>query len=138
MGGHDLTHRELYIGSWLVDFLFAKEEYDPDEVLEYVFDCGASDYALRQAMNLMALERKNCGFTFANPMMHQAVVFIGPTSSGEEFIDTLVHELHHVAVAIADELGVDLESETPAYISGDAARALAETVCEMGCVHCRC
>ena len=132
-----MKHRKLYIGRWRVDFLFAEEGYDMDEVLEYAYECGASDYALRQAKNLMALERKNCGFTFANPETLQAVVFIGPTSSGSEFLDTLTHEIHHPAVAIAAELGIDLESETPAYIAGDSARELADLICEMGCSHCR-
>lgn len=61
---------------------------------------------------------------------------IGPTTSGAEFQDTLVHEVHHLAVAIAAELGIDLESESPAYIAGDSARALADVVCELGCRHC--
>ena len=129
-------HRTLYIGSWAVDFLFGEEGYDRKEVMEYLYDCGASDYALRQAENLMVLCDKNCGFTFANPELHQAVVFIGPTSSGAEFVDTLTHEIHHLAVAIAAELGIDLESETPAYIAGDSARDLADVICQMGCQHC--
>jgi hypothetical protein len=35
------------------------------------------------------------------------------------------------------ELYFDFESKSPAYISGDAAMALAEVVCELGCDHCR-
>ena len=136
MGGFDLKKKTLYIGRWRVDFLFAEKGYDMDEVLEYLYDCGATDRALRQAKNLMALCEYNCGFTFANPEIYQAVVFIGPTSSGEEFIDTLVHETHHLAVAIAAGLGIDLESETPAYIAGDSARDLADIICQMGCRHC--
>lgn len=131
-----MKYRTLYIGRWVVDFLFGEEGYDIDEVLEQLYGCGASDYALRQAKNLMTLCEYNCGMTFANPETFTAIVFIGPTSSGGEFIDTLVHEVHHLAVAIADSLGIDLESEGPAYIAGDTARELAKTVCDMGC--CRC
>ena len=131
-----MLHKVLYIGRWKVDFLFAREGYDIEEVLEYAYDCGATDKVLRQARNLLVLDRKNCGFTFANLEITRAVVFIGPTSSSSEFIDTLVHEIHHLAVAIAEELGIDLESETPAYIAGDATRELADVICEMGCPHC--
>ena len=46
---------------------------------------------------------------------------------------SFVHEVHHLAVAIADSLGYDLESEAHAYIAGDAALALAKTICELGC-----
>ena len=132
-----MEHKVLYIGSWKVDFLFGEKGYDRKEVMEYLYECGASDYALRQAENLMVMCEWNCGFTYADPMTHQAVVFIGPTSSGEEFVDTLVHEVHHLAVAIAADLGIDLESETPAYIAGDSARDLADIICQMGCRHCR-
>lgn len=131
-----MEHRNLYIGHWNVEFLFAEEGYDQGEVMESLYECGANDYTIRQAANLMALCEWNCGFTFADPEGCRAVVFIGPTSSGAEFIDTFTHELHHLAVAIASEIGIDLESETPAYIAGDAARDLAGIVCELGC--CRC
>lgn len=46
-------------------------------------------------------------------------------------------EIPHLAVAIAKSLGVNLEGETPAYISGDSARELAGIVCELGCDQCR-
>lgn len=51
--------------------------------------------------------------------------------------NTLTHEIHHLAVAIARELGIDLESETPAYIAGDTMREFADVVCRLGCEHCR-
>lgn len=38
-----------------------------------------------------------------------------------------------IANDIAEELGYDLDAEMPAYLSGDAARALAEDVCRLGC-----
>ena len=131
-----MTHKVLYIGRWAVDFLFGEKGYDRKEVLDYLYDCGASDYTLRHAENLMVMCEWNCGFTYADPETQRAVVFIGPTSSGDEFIDTLTHEIHHLAVAIAAGLGIDLESETPAYIAGDSARDLADIICQMGCRHC--
>lgn len=97
---------------------------------------GAGAPVMRQAMGLMESGKVNTGFTFSNPYEHVALVAIGPTSNGEEFQDTLIHEIHHLAVAIASELGIDLESETPAYIAGDSARALAGVVCELGCSKC--
>ena len=90
-----------------------------------------------EAEELMSDGGYNTGFTYANPDIHRAVVVVGPTSSGAEFTNTLTHEIHHLAVAIASELGIDLESETPAYLAGDSAMALAEVVCELGCEHCR-
>lgn len=68
--------------------------------------------------------------------MKEALVVIGPTTSSAEFLDTLTHEIHHLAVVVANSLGIDLESETPAYISGDSTRALADVVCRLGCDNC--
>lgn len=117
----------------MVDFLFSTGGYDIDGILACLRDADATRSILNQAEDLMRSCEYNCGFTFANPFRKRAVVLIGPTSSGAEFIDTLVHEVHHLAVAIATELGIDLEGESPAYISGDSARALADVICRMGC-----
>lgn len=121
----------------MVDFLFSKLDYDDEAVLACLYEIDADFEVMRQANRIMEDDKLNCGFTFSNPDLKRALVVIGPTSSGKEFIDTLTHEVHHLAVAIADSLGHDLESEVPAYLAGDAARALAETVCEFGCSHCR-
>jgi hypothetical protein len=62
---------------------------------------------------------------------------VGPTTSGKQFVNTFVHEVRHVADAIAKSIGYELDAEGPAYLSGDAAMALAEVLCELGCEHCR-
>ena len=131
-----MKKRELYIGRWSVEFYFAEEDYDMDMLLDRLYDFGAPASVMRQAMDLMESGKDNTGFTFTNPYEHCALIAIGPSSDGSEFVNTLVHEVHHLAVTIASELGVDLEGETPAYIAGDSALALAETICEMGCKHC--
>lgn len=129
--------RTLKIGRWIVDFLFFVDRFDEDGVIACLRDCGAGKNAIAQAEDLMASCDYNCGFTYSNPATFRALVVTGPTTSSEEFQDTFVHEIHHLAVAIASELGIDLESETPAYIAGDSARALADVVCRLGCRHCR-
>lgn len=128
-----MIRRDLSIGRWHVEFYFAPDGYDTDELLDRLYDLGASSSTMREALSLMESGRPNTGFTFPNPYEYDAMVVIGPTTSGAEFQDTLVHEVHHLAVAIADELGVDLEGETPAYIAGDSARDLADVICALGC-----
>ena len=131
-----MEKRALAIGRWYVEFYFAPDGYDKDTLIDRLFDFGASVKTMREAMDLMAGGGKNTGFTFSNPEEKLALVAIGPTSSADEFIDTLVHEVHHLAVAIASELGIDLESEGPAYIAGDSAKVLAKVICSLGCTHC--
>ena len=131
-----MIHRVLRVLDWVVDFLFAKLDYDDEGVLACLYEIDADYDVLRQVNRIMDSDKLNCGFTFANPDLRRAVVVIGPSSSSKEFLNTTVHEIHHLAVAIADSLGYDLEGETPAYLAGDSALALAETICELGYPHC--
>lgn len=80
--------------------------------------------------------RYNRGFTFNNPDLKRSVVVVGPTTSGKQFQNSFTHELRHLADGIAKYIGVDLDSETPAYITGDTAMELADVVCRMGCDEC--
>lgn len=132
-----MIHRVLTIGRWDIDFLFAEDGYDKQAVLYCLYEAYAPEDIIEQAKELMYGCEYNCGFTYSNTYRKRAVILIGPTTSGEEFQDTFVHELHHLAVAIAEGLGIDLESETPAYIAGDSARELADVVCNFGCRHCK-
>lgn len=131
-----MIKRSLIIGEWVVDFLFAKLDYDDEGVLACLYSIDADYDIMRKVNKIMDSGKLNCGFTFANPDLKRAVVVVGPTSSSNEFVNTFAHEIHHLAVAIADSLGYDLEGETPAYITGDTTMALIETVCELGCSRC--
>jgi len=131
-----MIRRTLTIGRWEVEFYFAPDGYDTDELMERLYALGASVRDMRRALDLMESGEPNTGFTFPNPVERIAVVAIGPTTSGAEFQNTLVHEVHHLAVAIARGLGIDLRGEGPAYIAGDSALALADVLCKLGCSHC--
>ena len=128
-----MVHRVLKIGRWVVDFLFAERKYDIEGIVSCLRHAEAPRRIIDQAVDLMEEGSPNTGFTYTNAMVFRAVVCIGPTTSGGEFQDTLVHEIHNLAVAIARELGVDLEGETPAYLAGDTMRAFADVVCKLGC-----
>lgn len=128
-----MYHRVLKVGRWVVDFLFAERKYDIEGIVSCLRHAEAPRRIIDQAVDLMDEGSPNTGFTYTNARVFRAVVCIGPTTSGGEFQNTLVHEIHHLAVAIARELGVDLEGETPAYLAGDTMRAFADVVCKLGC-----
>lgn len=132
-----MKHRALQIGRWVIDFFFAVDSFDEEVVFSALYDAHASYSMMHMVDKLMKSGKKNTGFTYTNAKIKQGVVLIGPTTDSKEFLSTLVHEIHHVAVAIAAELGVDLEGEVPAYISGDSALDLADLICKLGCPRCR-
>ena len=119
-----------------MDFLFAPDGYDTEEALTYLYYADAPDYILRQAYHVLEDNSPNTGFTFSNQDTKEAVIVIGPYTSGDEFINTLCHEVHHLAVAIADSLGIDLDKETPAYLQGNTTMELAQIICKLGCKKC--
>ena len=129
--------RQLYIGRWYVRFAFAQEHYDEREkILGLLEELDATPYILWRVERIMSEDAVDTGFTFTVPEDRVALVVTGPSSSGAEFIDTFVHEVHHLAVAVAKGLGYDLDSEGPAYLAGDAARAFADVVFRLGCECC--
>lgn len=131
-----MIHRVIVLGHWIVDVLFAIDEYDVEGVLSCLYEIDAPYSAMMDSKHLMENGNKNTGFMYANPDNMRAVLCVGPTTSGAEFLDTVVHEVHHFAVVVASELGIDLEGEAPAYVSGDTIRELADIVCRLGCEHC--
>lgn len=131
-----MIHRALRIGRWVVDFLFSTGEYDPEGVFACLYECGANSEVLDRVQEIMIENKPNCAFTFTNPRRHRAVVVTGPVTSGAEFQDSFAYEIHHLAVAIAEDLGFDLRDEEPAYLAGDSTRALTDVLCHLGCPRC--
>ena len=131
-----MIFRDLYIGRWHACFIFAPDGYDDNTILDILYDLDASDYILVKAEKKMREGRPNEGFTFANSRMKEALVVIGPSTSGAEFVNTLSHEIYHLSVAVAKSLGLDLEGEQAAYIEGDAMGDFIELVCQFGCDKC--
>lgn len=132
-----LIHRILYIGRWRVDFFFAKgEDYDFASVMECLEDMEAPDEVLEYSWHKMRAGNPNEGFSFSRERLLRSCIFIGPTTSGSEFLNTFTHELRHLADDIATHLGIDLHGEDVAYLTGDTARDLADVVCRLGCSCC--
>ena len=131
-----MIHRVLGIGRWVIDFLFAPKGYDIVGTLGCLYEIGATNEVMERAEDIMLEELPNRGFTFTNPELKRAVVVIGPTTSGKEFQNTLVHEVRHLADTIAKSIGYKLDAEGPAYMSGDTVMALADVICTLGCEHC--
>ena len=126
--------RTLYLDRWVCQFFFATGGEDAAGICRLLRRKGVSRRVVERACELIESGVLNSGFTISNGAIRHSVVFIGPTSSGAEFLDTFVHELRHLINDIADSLELDLDAEAPAYMAGDAARALADVVCKLGCV----
>lgn len=124
-----MTRRTIHIRGWRVD-VFIEDGYHPDEVMECLEEMGAPNGILERAHRLLVENNPNQAFTYSNG--RRTVIWIGKTTSSEEFINSMIHELRHLVDHIAEYYGLE-NNETVGYISGDAAFLLAEEICEHGC-----
>jgi hypothetical protein len=128
-----MTHRTIHIRGWRVD-VFIEGGYHPDMVMECLEEMDAPNDILEKAHGLIVENKPNQAFTYSNG--RHTCIYIGWTTSGEEFLNSLVHEIRHLVDHIAAFYGLE-NNEAVGYLSGDAALLLAEDICEHGCVHCR-
>lgn len=131
-----MLHKRIHIRGWIVDFLFAIDDYDIEEVYDFLYDMDAPKSVIRQTKSIIYHNEDNAGFTYSVPRIRRSLTYIGPVTSRAEFLDTIVHEAFHISVAIAKDLKINLQKEFPAYVSGDILRELADIIFSYGCPHC--
>lgn len=105
-----------------------------DEVMDCLASMGASEWRMRKMWKKIEEGIPNEAFTYTKG--RRSCIYIGATTSGEEFLNSIVHEMRHLIDHIADYYGLD-NGEAAGYLSGDTALALAEDICNFGCDHCR-
>jgi hypothetical protein len=138
-----VTHRTIHIRGWRVDVFIEDNANAPyniqghfnemDEVIDCVIGIGANDDIVEKATRMLSEGNPNQAFTYSNG--RRTVIWIGKTTSAEEFINSMIHELRHLVDHIAEYYSLD-NNEAVGYLSGDAAFMLAEDICEHGCRHC--
>jgi len=131
-----MIHRALRVRDWTVDFLFAHRRNDPEGVLACMRSYGAPAILLEQAEDLMGAG-PNCGFTFSNSDDRLCLSWIGPQTEGREWVNTTVHEIVHVAIAVSEDAGIAPDTETFAYLVGDITEQVSDLLCLLSCDHCR-
>lgn len=110
---------------------------DTDRVLAELKDIGCyGDQLFRSRKNLDACGW-NTGITFANIRDKQMVVVISKTTSAKQFLNTMIHELHHAAEFIARGADVKQTGEEISYISGDLSMLMYPKAVHYLCEHCR-
>lgn len=131
-----MIHRALRVRGWTVDFLFAHRRNDPEGVLACLRSYDAPPDVMAEAEFLMSAG-PNCGFTFSNGYRKTALTWVGPQATGAEWINTTIHEIVHVAMAVALDQGIDPYTEEMAYLVGDISQELSDLLCRLACDHCR-
>lgn len=130
-----IHHKLTILNDWQVD-VFINDGGKPNIglITDCLYGMGADDAVIDRAVAMMEDDIPNEAFTYS--ANHCSCIYIGRTTSGEEFINSIVHEAYHLVHHIAKAYGIENE-EKPAYIMGDVAFLLADDICKLGCTHCR-
>jgi len=133
-----MIHRRIHIDGWVADCWFSQGDYDEADILFALKNCEAEESIVeRVTHNMREPYAQNTGFTYSNADMRRSVMVIGPATSGEEFFNSLIHEMLHLASHIADHYGYSMTGESFAYLIGDIAGDLADIACKLSCPQCR-
>lgn len=131
-----MIKRTITIQGWTVDFLFADGRNDPEGVYSIVRSFDAPADILDDVERIMD-GGPNCGFTFSNQYRRVCICWIGPQTEGRQWVNTTVHEIVHVAMAIARDKDIDPFSESMAYLIGNITEGISDILCFLSCDHCR-
>lgn len=130
----------LYIRKydWIVHCYFALDCYYAHEIVSQMARIGANERQWADAWNSMVSENLNGGLTYSNFRRRESVLVTELTSSPEEFLNTYVHEIGHLATHIAQADGIDLKGEEVRYLEGELAMALYPKCKRLMCCKCHC
>lgn len=109
---------ELPKYNWTVHYYQDSAPSDSIEIYEALKRIGCTGKALDEAERHLSSKKKNKGLTYSNIKEGKSVVAVSETTSDEEFINTMSHEVHHVVSHICEKYGLDMYSEEMSYLTG--------------------
>ena len=128
--------RKTNIRHWEILFLFSFDTADMESIYDALVWAEAPDSVFHEVSENVSSGRLNEGFTFSNPSLRRSVLAAGKAASGPEMLNTIVHEIVHVAQHISEEDGLDTRDERFAYLCGDISSSVCRTVCTLSCPRC--
>lgn len=128
--------RKVHIRYWTILFLFSFDQYDMYRIYDALSWVDAPNSIISHVEQNVYAGRLNEGFTYSEPSLKRTVFATGKAENGPEMLNTIVHEIVHIAQHISEEDGIDPLSEEMAYLCGDIASTVSDIVCELSCPHC--
>lgn len=101
---------------WQVNIYYVVTRLDADEILHRLAQIGCNGQTLVRAEQNLSLGKCDTGLTYTNRSTRQSVVVIARTSCALEFMQSLTHELGHLANHIAQANNIALSGEEVRYV----------------------
>lgn len=139
MGGYAMIVQEFTIDDydWKVKIYYSMSYYPLEEIIKDLNDLGCSSDDIEETIDLLDSKKYDAGVTHSNIYERRSVIIISPSSSAEEFFNTIIHEIGHITIHISIADGIDPFSEELQYLSGYIGKE-AFKVCEkLLCNKCR-
>lgn len=110
-----MTNKTIYIEKydWFVSFYALEKCEDIPLLLSSIND----EKTRLKISNKVYRCGLNTGLTYSKG--RKTIMIIGRSTCAKEFLNTLTHEIFHLAIHIGKYYDLDLASEEPAYIVGD-------------------
>lgn len=128
--------RKVNIHGWDIIFLFSFDRQDMESIYDALVWAEAPDSIISQVSENVYAGRRNEGFTYSEPSLRRTVFASGKATTGPEMLNTITHEITHIAQHIALEDEINPFSEDFAYLCGDIASTVSDIVCKLSCPHC--
>lgn len=139
MGGYAMIVQEFTIDDydWKVKIYYSMSYYPLEEIIKDLNDLGCSSDDIEETVELLENKKYDTGVTHSNIYKRESIIIISPSSSAEEFFNTIIHEIGHITMHICIADNMDPFSEELQYLSGYIGKE-AFKVCEsLLCNKCR-
>lgn len=109
---------------WMITIFLPVTRYHVAEIMDALLALGINEGNYKDAIGNLMSGKVNNGITFSSAEHRATVSVWAMATSPAEWLNLIVHELHHLSVQIASCNGLDLEGEEVCYINGDIAQYL--------------
>lgn len=121
-----MKRQTIYIPDydWTVYVYYNTTPRDTNEITHKLIQLECSKNGILKARSQLLSGAYNIGLTFTNRALKQSLMSLGEASSFAQFLNSFVHELHHLVTHIACAVGMSLIGEEICYLSGSLAQKM--------------
>ena len=98
-------------------------------------EAGADDKSLDRAYENLSSGNLNTGLCYSGD--GESVLVVSVASCGEQFCNSIFHEVSHLSCHIATALGIDLRGEEVCYLAGEIGQKMHPIIAHYLCESCR-
>jgi len=123
--------------NWTVRVYYTVSFYPIEEIVEELVSLGCAHDDILDCIDAMEDFKYDTGSLHSNLYQRRSIAIIGPSSSAEEFSDTLTHEIGHLTAHIAIADNIDPFGEEIQYLAGYISKQAFVVAEKFLCSHCR-